>query len=154
MSQLFMPFNVRVIELFLKVIFIRTWTLNCLICCMHAMILLVVCHPILAVYTNFNDYQKPVIRVANHNILKGCCNMGYTYGNHLKLKSCLLINYLSVVKSFWNFAQSMAVALPCSVQNLKMIWQPKWMLWMNKFLQDLSLRWVWEGYPILWQALR
>ena len=40
-------------------------------------------------------------------------------------KSLQLITTFSVVQSFWNFAQNMAVSLPCSVQNLKMIGQPK-----------------------------
>ena len=38
----------------------------------------------------------------------------------------------SVIQSFLNFAQSMAVILPCSVQNFKVIWQLKWMLWANE----------------------
>ena len=38
------------------------------------------------------------------------------------LKCCLPITYCSVVKLFWNFAQSMAVSLPCSVQIFKTIW--------------------------------
>ena len=42
-----------------------------------------------------------------------------------RAKSHSSITSIPVVKSFWNFAQSMAVTLPCSVQNLKMIWQQK-----------------------------
>ena len=51
-------------------------------------------------------------------------------------KSGRAITYLTGVKSFWNFAQSTAVSLPCSVQNFKIILHLKWMLWMNKVLQN------------------
>ena len=40
---------------------------------------------------------------------------------HLNVKSGLPIIYYSIVKSFWNFAQSTAVSLPCSAQNFKTI---------------------------------
>ena len=51
---------------------------------------------------------------------------------HLKLKSLhFCIDWFLAVKSFWDFAQNMAVSLPCSVQNLKRIWQLKQMLWSN-----------------------
>ena len=87
------------------------------------------------------------------------CNIGYPSEIHLKLKSheislahysCFswpitLIGQLSV----WNFAQSTAVSLPCSVQNFKPIGQLKRVLWRNEISRDLSLRWVWDGYPIL-----
>ena len=52
--------------------------------------------------------------------------------------------FISVVQSFWNFAQS-----TCSVQNFKMIRQLENKLWPNETLQDLSLRWVSNGYLIL-----
>ena len=42
-------------------------------------------------------------------------------------KSCLSITYLSVFQSSSNIAQSTAVILPCSEQNLKMIGKLKWM---------------------------
>ena len=41
------------------------------------------------------------------------------------------ITITPVVQSFCNFAQSTAVALPCSVQNIKMIGRLKMMLWDN-----------------------
>ena len=64
-------------------------------------------------------------------------------------KSPLPITYSIVLQLFWNFAQSTAVTLLCSVQNFKMIGQLRWMLWMNEISCDLSLRWVSDGYPIL-----
>ena len=67
------------------------------------------------------------------------------------MRTPLHITYCSVVKSFWNFAQSTAVILPCSVQNFKMIWRLKGMLWTDNFSQDLSFRRVSDGYPILQQ---
>ena len=64
-------------------------------------------------------------------------------------KSHLPVTFFEVEQSFWNFAQSMAVLLPCSVQNFKMIGQLKQMLGTNEFSQDLSLRWVSDRYPIM-----
>ena len=66
-------------------------------------------------------------------------------------KSRLPINYCSVVKLFWNFAQSTAVSLQCSLQFFKTTWQPTWVLWTNEISRDLSLRFVSGGYPI-WQS--
>ena len=57
-------------------------------------------------------------------------------------KSRSSIIYRSVVKSFWNFEQSTAVILPCSVQNFKTIWQICNTLWSNEISRDLSLRCV------------
>ena len=37
-------------------------------------------------------------------------------------KSHFPIHFFSAIQLFWNFAQSMAVILPCSVQNFKTIW--------------------------------
>ena len=65
-------------------------------------------------------------------------------------KSRLSITYFSVALSFWNFARSTTVTLPCSVRNFKTIGQMKWILWTNEISRNLSLRWVSEGgYPIL-----
>ena len=47
-------------------------------------------------------------------------------------KSRLPIIHHSIVKLFWNFAQSTTVSPPCSVQNFKMIWQPKSIFWTNE----------------------
>ena len=48
----------------------------------------------------------------------------YLLEYYLKLKSCRfwlhVIDFL-VAESFWNFVQSTAVMLPCSVQNFKTI---------------------------------
>ena len=82
-------------------------------------------------------------------------SIGYASEMHLNPNSCvprMPIAYFAVTQSFWYFAQSMAVPLPCSVQHFKTIRQPKRMWWMNKILWDLSLRWVSDGYPILHKA--
>ena len=56
-------------------------------------------------------------------IPEGLCNIGYlsklTLNSNL-VKTLSFITPISVIQSFWNFAQSMAVILPCSVQNFKM----------------------------------
>ena len=73
----------------------------------------------------------------------GHFNIGYPSQTHLKLKlaqSYLLIIHETVSQLFWNFVQSMAVSLPCSVQNLKTIEQLKWLLWVNEILRDFSLQ--------------
>ena len=54
-------------------------------------------------------------------------------------KSRSSITCVSVIQSFWNFAQSMTVSLPCSVQNFKMIEQLWNKLWSKETLLDLSL---------------
>ena len=54
-----------------------------------------------------------------------------------------------VSQSFWKFAQSTAVSLPCSVQNFKKIWLLINKLWVNEISRDLDLRSVSDGYPIL-----
>ena len=78
-----------------------------------------------------------------------CFNIGCLSETRLKIKSRnILFAHNIITQSFWNFAQSMAVSLPCSVQNLKVIWQRIWMISMNKISQDLSLGWVLEGYHI------
>ena len=59
------------------------------------------------------------------------------------------ITPVSIVQSFWNFAQSRAVLLPCSVWNIKMIRYLINKLWANEMSQDLGLRWVLDRYPIL-----
>ena len=61
-----------------------------------------------------------------------------------------LTKCISVIKSFWNFAQSTAVILPCCVQNIKMIWWLRYELWRNDFLikftfKDMLKMW----YPIV-----
>ena len=75
---------------------------------------------------------------------------------HLKLilnpnlaKSNLSVTYFSVIQSFRNFAQSMAVILLCSVQIFKTIGQLKGMLFTNDISQDLSWRKVSDRYSIL-----
>ena len=69
------------------------------------------------------------------------------------IKSHSSITTVAVIESFWNFAQSTAVILPCSAQNFKRIGLFKQMLWTNEISQHLSLRWVLDDYPILHKAL-
>ena len=45
---------------------------------------------------------------------------------------------ISVAKSFWNFSQSTAVVLPCSVKNIITIWQLNYKLWTNEILRDFE----------------
>ena len=66
-------------------------------------------------------------------------------GSSYLMKSHSFVTSISVVKSFWNFAQSMAVTLPCSVQNFRMIWQLKCKICAYEISTDLCLRWVSEG---------
>ena len=67
------------------------------------------------------------------------------------MKTCVLVTSNTVIQSFWNFAQSMAISLPCSVQNLKMIGQPIKALWANEILLDLSLKRTSLRFPILYR---
>ena len=64
-------------------------------------------------------------------------------------KSRSTITSVSVVQSFWNFAQSTAVSLPCPVQNFQTIGYLMKKSWANEFSRDLSLRGVSDGHPIL-----
>ena len=58
--------------------------------------------------------------------------------NSNSAKTRSYIASITVVKSFWNFAQSTAVPLPCSVQNFKMIWRPINKLWASQISQKLN----------------
>ena len=64
------------------------------------------------------------------------------------VKSLWPITYFSVVESFCNFVQNMAMILPWSVQNFKTIWQLTWMSWKNEHWWDLSLTWVLHRLPL------
>ena len=70
-------------------------------------------------------------------------------------KSRLLINHCSVFESFWNFAHSTAVSLPCFVQNFKTIWLHKWIFRTNEIARDLIVG-MWRSYGIslLWVQVR
>ena len=68
------------------------------------------------------------------------------------VKSHSPITHLSVFQSFWNFAQSTAVSLLCSVQNFEMIVQLEQLLWTNEISRDWSSRWVLDRFPILLKA--
>ena len=73
----------------------------------------------------------------------GCYNIGY----HPKLifnSNCVTspssVASISVVQLFWNFAQSMALSLPCSVQNFKMIGQLKIEVWTTEICTEDEFR--------------
>ena len=57
-------------------------------------------------------------------------------------KTCLSIPSFLVDESFWNFVQSTAYILSCSVRNVRRIDWLKWMLSINKFLWYFSWRLV------------
>ena len=65
-------------------------------------------------------------------------------GEWVKLKSreVLFRNYL---------AKTTTMIVLCSVQNLKVTWRLKLMLWTNEVSRDLILRQVSEGYLMLQQ---
>ena len=66
-------------------------------------------------------------------------------------KPLSFITSFSIGHSFWKFAQSTAVSLPCSMQNFRTIGQPKNKLWANEISLYLSLRWISAGYHLLRQ---
>ena len=83
-------------------------------------------------------YIQPLVGGAvaiNDNRLK------FTLNSNLA-RSRFAVIYCTIVKSFWKFAQSMAISLPCSGQIFKMIRQLVQILWTNEIARDLSLRWV------------
>ena len=57
-------------------------------------------------------------------------------------KSYLSITSILVDAYFWNFAQNMAVWLPCSVQNFGRIWWLGTKLRTSKVMWDFSWRWI------------
>ena len=74
-------------------------------------------------------------------IYLGFCNtMKNLLAIHLKLKFRLPITPVMIYESFWNFAQSMAVWLPCSVHNFRRIHWLKWKIWANEILWDFQLK--------------
>ena len=57
---------------------------------------------------------------------------------HNQVKYCFALTYYSVVKSFWNFAQSWCISAEfCATWSLKMIRQQKWVFWTNQISLDL-----------------
>ena len=68
------------------------------------------------------------------------------------VKSRSSIKSVSVIQSFQNYIQSMAVWLQCSVQSFKPIRQLKQMLRTNVISWDLSLRCISGRYPTLSKA--
>ena len=65
------------------------------------------------------------------------------------MKSRASITFIGAVKSFWNFAQSTAVSLPCSVQTFTTIGQVNDKISEKEISRDLSLRCFSDGCPIL-----
>ena len=76
------------------------------------------------------------------------CKIGYPSETDLKPKSHEKTP-ISIIWSTWNFAQCMAVSLPCSVQNSKTIWQLRLMSWTNEISRFFGLRRISSGYPWL-----
>ena len=76
---------------------------------------------------------------------RGLSHYSKSVKNHLKLsyitKLCSSATLIQLVESFWNFAQSVAVILPCSVQNFKMIRQLTNQPWTKVTFWNLSLCW-------------
>ena len=91
--------------------------------------------------------------VSKNHILQGCCAIWdirpKLVSNSNLRKSRSSITFVSVSPSFWNFVQTTALILPCSVQNRKMIGSFRSVLWTNEILRDMSLRWVSDAHPIL-----
>ena len=73
------------------------------------------------------------------------CNIDIEYPSEMHLKTQISqslvcsLTYFAFAQSFWNFAQSTAVILPCPVQNFQTIGQLRWILSRDEISQDLSL---------------
>ena len=81
----------------------------------------------------------------------GLCSLVYPSATQLKFgKFSLQHIYLSVIYSFWYFARSTAMKL---YKTSTPIYQFARMLLTNDISRDFSFRWVWEGYPLLHNAL-
>ena len=64
-------------------------------------------------------------------------------------KICFLISATLIAESFWNFAQSTAVILLCSVPNIRRTLRLTQMLSMKEILWDLSARCILYVFVIL-----
>ena len=93
---------------------------------------------------------KMILEDKSSLVQKGWYGISVRNSNLAKSRSS--ITYVSIVQSIWNFAQSTAVILPCSAQDIKLIGQLKHELWANEISRDLSLRWISDGHPILHKA--
>ena len=77
------------------------------------------------------------------------CYVGYRTQTHLQIRYWKFrppLTYFAVAQSFRNFAQS---TMSYSVQNLKTVLQLTRISLLDVISQDLSLRWVWDGFPVL-----
>ena len=85
-----------------------------------------------------SSHRSPTQEAIN---LGGCCNIIHpsklTFNSNLA-KTGLSLTSISYAQLFWNFSESTAVSLPCSVQNFKTVVQ----LWnkspTNKILWEIS----------------
>ena len=84
------------------------------------------------------------------NGLKFCTEHGSVLSNGFEIlhraRQCL-------IQWFWNFAQSTAATLPCSVQIFKRMDDWNGCHGRTSSHEILSLRWVSDGYPILLSTL-
>ena len=88
---------------------------------------------------------------------EGYRNIGYPLNlifNSNFIKFVWPMTTVSIACSFCSVAQSMAVSLPCSVQNSKMTTWLKNILWTNDFLWDFSLGSSFNGISCVATALR
>ena len=116
-------------------------------------------HPICDIYSLSRNNTNHCVRHSekkNHMIASTIRGVAPKDTPHIlilnsNLTKCrLFITYFAVVKSFWNFAQSMTISLSCSGK------MSKWFVrkechGRTRFPRDLSLRWVSRGYLVLQQ---
>ena len=100
------------------------------------------CYTIMSAFNELPNYQITVTRIRHDKNQGDVVIEDIIFPHQISWNLSLLLSYLSVAQWFCNFAQSMAMILPCSVQNFKAIEQVKCMLWLNKILQDSCLPWV------------
>ena len=80
----------------------------------------------------------------------GGCNTWKTSEDNRKLKSreiSLFRRWISIIKSFWNYALSTMMILSCFVQNSKANWQLSNHLLGHGISRDLGVRCFPGGYP-------
>ena len=80
-----------------------------------------------------------------HKKPMGCCIMKYPSEAQISFAHNGFCSCPIVLKVFTEHGN--ITAMLC--ENFKMIWQLKWMMKISQILQDFSLRWFLDGYPIL-----
>ena len=122
------------------------WNLNQIVEICYQMKYILKCRPLC-------HYSVLVTLVCANRHSHNCSLGAVRYRLSIRNASCREISFShNAFLSYaiiWNFAQSVAISLPYSVQNCKTIEQIKRMLWTNKISRDLNLRWVSDEYPIL-----